>query len=161
TVTPGSQGLTAAGQTVQLAAASKDSLGATVNSVRYLWGSSDGSVATVDTSGLVTGHGTGLATISALGRGIPGYASVTVTINATQLAFTVQPTDAPAGAGVSPAIQVEVRDASSNLVRDARTAVTVAIATNPSSGTLAGTRTVNAVGGIATFSGLWIDKAGV
>ena len=39
-------------------------------------------------------------------------------------------------------------------------AVTVAIGTNPSGGTLSGTKTVNAVAGVATFSGLSIDNIG-
>src|SRR5207245_998796 len=38
--------------------------------------------------------------------------------------------------------------------------ITVAIGTNPSSGTLAGTLTHAAVAGVATFSGLGIDKVG-
>src|SRR5207237_878300 len=38
--------------------------------------------------------------------------------------------------------------------------VTVAIGTNPSTGTLSGTKTVAAVAGVASFSGLSIDKAG-
>jgi len=38
--------------------------------------------------------------------------------------------------------------------------VTVAIGTNPSAGTLAGTATVAASGGVATFAGLSIDKVG-
>ena len=40
-----------------------------------------------------------------------------------------------------------------------RAAVTIGFAANPGSATLSGTKTVNAVGGIATFSGLWLDKA--
>src|SRR4029079_16706941 len=38
--------------------------------------------------------------------------------------------------------------------------VTLAIGTNPASGTLSGTKTVAAVNGVATFSDLSIDKAG-
>ncbi|MFD1808004.1 hypothetical protein ACFSHQ_07035 [Gemmobacter lanyuensis] len=37
--------------------------------------------------------------------------------------------------------------------------MTLAIGTNAGSGTLSGTKTVNAVNGVATFSGLSIDKA--
>src|SRR3989449_404447 len=42
----------------------------------------------------------------------------------------------------------------------ATTSITVAIGTNPASGTLSGTTTVAAVSGVATFSDLSIDKAG-
>ena len=38
--------------------------------------------------------------------------------------------------------------------------VTLAIAAGPSGGKLLGTTTVQAVGGVATFSGLFIDQAG-
>jgi hypothetical protein len=78
----------------------------------------------------------------------------------TQLAFSVQPTNATAGGAISPAVQVEIQDAAGVPVASARDAVTLAIGTNPASGTLSGTKTVNAVGGVATFSGLAIDKAG-
>ncbi len=80
---------------------------------------------------------------------------------ATQLAFSVQPTNATANQAISPAIQVEVRDASGALVTTATDAVTLSIGTNPGTGTLSGTLTVNAVAGVATFSGLSIDKAGI
>ena len=79
---------------------------------------------------------------------------------ATQLAFVQQPTSATAGTAITPAVTVQVRDANGNLVPTATNAVTVAIGTNPGSGTLTGTATVNAVAGIATFAGLSIDKTG-
>ena len=80
---------------------------------------------------------------------------------ATQLAFSAQPTNATANQAISPAIQVEVRDASGALVTTATDAVTLSIGTNPGTGTLSGTLTVNAVAGVATFSGLSIDEAGI
>ena len=81
---------------------------------------------------------------------------------ATQLlTFSVQPTNANLNQAISPAIQVEVRDASGALVTTATDAVTLSIGTNPGTGTLSGTQTVNAVGGVATFSSLSIDKAGI
>jgi hypothetical protein len=51
-----------------------------------------------------------------------------------------------------------VRDGAGNLVTSASTAITAAITSG--SGTLLGTTTVNAVGGIATFTSLRIDGAG-
>ncbi|HEY6853806.1 MAG TPA: Ig-like domain-containing protein [Gemmatimonadales bacterium] len=159
-VTPGSGGLSALGATAQFAATAKDSGNNTVAGVRFLWISSNPAAATIDTTGLATAHGPGQTTISASGRGIPGYATLTVTQTATQLAFTVQPTSAIAGEAVSPAVQVEIRDANGALVTGARDAVTIAIGTNAGGGTLAGTKIVNAVGGVATFSGLSFDKSG-
>ncbi|HYU00563.1 MAG TPA: hypothetical protein VEK85_09300, partial [Gemmatimonadales bacterium] len=79
---------------------------------------------------------------------------------ATQLAFTVQPSNAVAGRTISPAVQVSARDAQGNLVTGFAGSVTVALGTNPSSGTLAGTTTVPAVSGVATFGTLSVDKVG-
>src|SRR5439155_3544865 len=72
--------------------------------------------------------------------------------------FTVQPSTAAAGAGIAPAVQVAVQDAQGNTVTTATTSITVAIGTNPASGTLAGTTTMAAVNGVATFSTLSLNK---
>ncbi len=77
---------------------------------------------------------------------------------ATKLSFTVQPNDATAGEGIAPAVAIQ--DASGNTVTSATGAVTVALGANPGGGTLSGTTTVNPVNGMATFSGLSINKAG-
>ncbi len=79
---------------------------------------------------------------------------------ASKLAFTVQPTNVVAGAAITPAVAVTIEDASGNPVTTATNAVTMAIGTNPSSGTLTGTLTVNAVAGVATFANLSINAAG-
>src|SRR5205814_2339659 len=52
------------------------------------------------------------------------------------------------------------QDAGGNTASGFTGNITVAIGTNPSTGTLSGTKTVAAVAGVATFSGLSIDKAG-
>ena len=79
---------------------------------------------------------------------------------ATKLAFQVQPGQTAAGQSISPALQVAIEDAAGNPVPGATSAVTVALSASPAGGTLSGTRTVNAVNGIAAFAGLSIDKAG-
>jgi hypothetical protein len=79
---------------------------------------------------------------------------------ASKLAFTVQPSNTAAGSSISPAVQVTVQDSSGNTVTTATNSITVAIGTNPASGTLSGTTTVSAVNGVATFSNLSIDKVG-
>ena len=76
------------------------------------------------------------------------------------MAFTAQPSSAAAGASISPAVQVSVEDANGNVVTSDNSSVTVAIGTNPGSGTLGGTLTVAAVNGVATFSNLSINKTG-
>ncbi|NYT39178.1 tandem-95 repeat protein [Sphingomonas sp. R-74633] len=78
---------------------------------------------------------------------------------ATQLDFVQQPTSTVANAAISPSITVRILDAGGTLTTSTA-AVTLAIANNPASGTLAGTSTVNAVAGVATFPGLSINKSG-
>ena len=76
---------------------------------------------------------------------------------AWHLAFGQQPTNASAGMAINPAVTVQIFDAS-NTQLDSNAAVTIAIGTNPSGGTLSGIRTVAAVNGTATFNNLSIDK---
>ncbi|PYP29442.1 MAG: hypothetical protein DMD55_01505, partial [Gemmatimonadetes bacterium] len=105
--------------------------------------------------------GTGY-TLTAAGGGLSGATSAAFNITvgaATQLVFTVQPSTAVAARTISPAVQVAARDAQGNLVSAFAGSVTVALGTNPSGGTLAGTTTVTAAGGVATFGTLSVDKA--
>ena len=79
---------------------------------------------------------------------------------ATQLVFGQQPTNTAAGASITPAVTVKVEDAAGNVVTSNTDPITIAIGNNPGSGTLSGTLIVNAVNGVATFSGLSINKTG-
>jgi hypothetical protein len=74
------------------------------------------------------------------------------------LAFGVQPSNAVAGAFLSPAVTVQVLDQFNNLVTNDGSKVTVALSANPVSGNLGGNVTVPASGGVATFPNLWVDK---
>jgi len=67
------------GQTVQLTATPKDASGTTLSGRVVSWASSNTSVATVSSSGLVTGKAAGSATITATSEGKSGSAGVTVT----------------------------------------------------------------------------------
>src|SRR5262249_4641403 len=58
-------------------------------------------------------------------------------------------------------VKVEVLDGSGKLATGSTAAVTVAIGSNPGSGSLFGTLTVSASGGVASFSDLSIDQVGV
>src|SRR5207302_247941 len=78
----------------------------------------------------------------------------------TLTSFNGQPSTAPAGAAITPAILVTARDSFGNTATGFAANVTLAIGSNPSGGTLSGTATQTAVTGIASFSGLTIDKAG-
>src|SRR5437588_2326036 len=79
---------------------------------------------------------------------------------AAKVVFIAQPSGAAAGAAITPGVRVAVQDAQGNTVTTATTSITLAIGTNPASGTLAGTTTVAAVNGVATFSTLSLDTAG-
>ncbi|HKA60756.1 MAG TPA: hypothetical protein VKD28_19230, partial [Gemmatimonadales bacterium] len=79
---------------------------------------------------------------------------------ASQLAFTMQPSTATAGATITPQVEVTVRDALGNKVTGFTGNVTVAIGTNPAGGTLSGTTTVAASAGVAAFTNLRIAPAG-
>src|SRR5207244_949209 len=92
--------------------------------------------------------------------GCSGSTSGPVQPAATKLVFTVQPSNAGAGAVNTPAVQVTVQDAQGNIVTTATTSITLAIGTNPASGALAGTTTVAAVNGVATFANVSINNAG-
>jgi len=76
--------------------------------------------------------------------GITGGTSVLFNVtpgSASRLAFAIQPSNAVAGVAISPAVRVEARDASGNLVPSFNGNITVAISTNPGSSTLSGTVT--------------------
>jgi hypothetical protein len=91
-----------------------------------------------------------------------GNFSIT-TAPAIKLGFTVQPpATVTSGVNMSPTIRVAVQDSLGNTVTSfANTNVTMAIGTNPSAGTLSGTTVVKTSSGVASFSALKIDKAGV
>ena len=95
--------------------------------------------------------GASLAATSASFTIVPGPVST--------LAFSTQPSTTTAGATIT-AIVVQAQDAVANLVTTFTGNVTMTIGTNPPGGTLSGTSTVAAVGGVATFNTLSIDKAG-
>jgi hypothetical protein len=80
---------------------------------------------------------------------------------ATQMLFTVQPSPAAANAAITPPIRVTALDAQGNVATGLAGNVTLTIATNPSAGALAGVTTVAFANGVAVFSGLSINNAGV
>ena len=161
TVSPDTASLSAIGATRQFSAAVKDANGNAVTGVALIWLSSDHEVATIDTAGLATATGPGAATITAAARGVPGMAELAVTQTATRLAFSIEPSNAILDEAISPVVQVEVQDAALGRVAGARTAVTLAIGTDPGNGgQLVGSLTANAVDGIASFPGLTISNWG-
>ena len=90
--------------------------------------------------------------------------SKTVTVNqppvATQLAFTVKPSNTTVGTAISPPVRVTAQDGAGNTDASFNGTIYIALGANPGGGTLAGTRTIAAVNGVATFSNLSIDRTG-
>lgn len=86
-------------------------------------------------------------------------------VTATQLVWTLQPTDTPrlayidtvAGPPTGQPVTVQLRDAANNLVTTSGVPVSLAFAANPPNGTLGGTLTQTTVNGVATFNDLTID----
>src|SRR5439155_474963 len=103
-------------------------------------------------------------TLTAAAAGLPNVESVAFEVivgPASHVDFQTRPHDEIAGGTLgSPYIQLRAEDTGGNLVTSFTGLVTVAIAANPGGGTLSGMTTVAAVGGLATFSDLSIDKVG-
>ena len=116
---------------------------------------------TVTFSTRATSLGALNATVSVSGVGSSGPTQVANVIAgaAAKLAVITQPSNTASGAAISPSVTVQIQDANGFLTTST-SSVTMAIGTNPSSGTLSGTVTVAAVAGTATFSTLNIDKVG-
>jgi len=74
----------------------------------------------------------------------------------TSLAFVQQPTSTATTFPIAPPVTVAVQDQNGTTIANSTAAVTVGIQSNPGNASLAGTTTVNAVNGIATFSNLSI-----
>src|SRR5436853_2958683 len=105
--------------------------------------------------------GTGY-TLSATAAGQTGATSTAFDItpaSAARLVFSVQPVSVTAGPAVAPAVPVIAQDAQGNTATGFSGNVTLAIGTNPGGGALAGTTTVAAASGIATFTNLSINQA--
>jgi alpha-tubulin suppressor-like RCC1 family protein len=79
---------------------------------------------------------------------------------ASQLAFTVQPTNAMIDSAIVPAITVTVEDAAGNVVTTGNQLITIALLANPGNANLGGTATIVAIGGVATFPYMSINRAG-
>src|SRR5437588_3556272 len=99
-----------AGQTVQLTATPKDSNGNALSGRTVTWTSSNTSVATVSTSGLVSGVTPGSATITATSEGKSGTASITVT-DIPVASVDVAPPTATVQAGQTVQLTATPRDA--------------------------------------------------
>src|SRR5207302_189021 len=98
------------GQTVQLTAIPRDANGNALSGPTVTWTSSNTSVLTVSTSGLVSGITPGSATITATSEGKSGTASITVT-NVPVASVDVTPPTATVQAGQTVRLSATPRDA--------------------------------------------------
>ncbi len=122
------------------------------------------------TSALFTGqsgHSYGfysVATDNAGNRQTTPAAAQATTVALTQVAaalvFGTQPSNTLIGQTINPFVTVRIVDPAGNLVTTDTSFVTLSIGSNPGSGMLGGTTTVQASGGIATFTNLSINNGG-
>jgi hypothetical protein len=77
-----------------------------------------------------------------------------------KLVFLTQPASALEGEALAPAIRVSILDADGRQVANASNPVALTLQANPSSAALAGTTSLAATGGLATFESVSLDKGG-
>jgi hypothetical protein len=97
---------------------------------------------------------------STRGQALNDWMATTPTPTATKLAITAQP-NTPIAEHAAIGLVVSAETSGGSVVAGYTGSVSVALASNPGGATLDGTTTVAAVAGIATFTGLALDKAGV
>ena len=162
-ISPPSAGFTSVGDTQQLTAVAKDSSGALIPGVPFLWVSTNDNVVIVDTAGLVTSRGPGSAFVTAAGRGIPGSATVSVSQLLTTLVYIEEPVDLVAGESQSPAVTLELRDGNGRrLIGSGVSVPDVRLTILPlpgHGGAIHGTTIATPIDGLVTFPGVWFDHA--
>jgi len=154
----GGNALTTDGVAITLAIGSNPSGGTpagtlTQNSVAGLATFADLSIDTVGTGYTLVASSTGLT-------GATSTAFNILALPASRLVFVQQPTDTVVNTSITPSVSVRLENSVGELVATSGVAITLAIGTNPASGTLFGTVTQNTVNGVATFPGLSIDQVG-
>src|SRR5206468_3343642 len=128
------------GQTVQLTATPKDASGNPLTGRMVTWSSSNNSVASVTSSGLVSGGAAGSATITATSEGQSGTASITVT-SVPVASVSVTPTSANVNEGKTVQLTATPKDGGGNPLSGrtiAWSSSNTAVATVSSSGLVTG-----------------------
>jgi len=116
-VSPGSVSLVSGG-TQQLSATAKDGSGNTITGQSIAWSSSDPSVGSVSSGGMVTAGHAGSATISAAAGGKSGSSSLTVSAGAVST-VSITPGSASVTAGASQQLTATAKDGSGNVITGA------------------------------------------
>ncbi len=153
TVTPNT-GSIVVGANIQLSAATASATGQTLNGRLVSWTSSANAIATVSSTGFVTGIGAGTATITALSEGVSSTARITVS-PVPVASIRVTPSDVTVAAGQSSQLTAQPLDAGGNVLNQSVTwsseAASIATVSNNGrvTGVSAGTVRVNArIGGV-------------
>jgi alpha-tubulin suppressor-like RCC1 family protein len=149
-----------------------DGIGVAGVSVTFAVASGGGSVGTAtvvtDGAGLAQttwklGSTVGTQTVTASAGTLAGspvtYTATARSLAPTKLAVTAQPANATAGATLA-TVTIVAQNASGDTASAFTGAVTLTLAGGTSGATLGGTTTVNAVGGVATFSNLTVSRSG-
>lgn len=110
TLTPSSLDVTL-GATLKIAAVVRDSSGAPISGAHVAWSSGNTSIATVDSTGRVTGRSVGIATVKAQSGAAVSFASVTVLTIPTGT-VSVTPSSVTLNLGSSTRFTATVRDPS-------------------------------------------------
>ena len=150
TATPASASVNE-GSTVQLTATPQDGNGNPLSGRVVTWASSNTSVATVSSSGLVTGKVAGSATITATSEGQSGTAAITV-VHVPVASVTVSPASGSVPAGSTLQLAATPKDASGNALTgrtitwsSSNTAVATVSSSGLVSGVVAGSATITAM----------------
>ena len=151
-------GNTATGYTGTVAFTSTD--GQAVLPSNYTYVGADNGVHTFSVTLKTAGSKSVTATDTVTSAITVSASSTVAAAAAAKLGFIVQPSNVVANASISPSIQVAIQDAFGNTATGSTDPVTLAIGTNPGSGTLSGTLPVTAIAGIATFSNISINNMG-
>jgi len=114
TVSP-SPAAVAVGSTTQLTATTKDALGTTLTGRVITWSSGNSSVASVSSTGLVTGVAPGSTTITATSEGKSGTSTVTVSVPGVAT-VTLSPPAATIAPGGSQTFTPTLQDANGNVL---------------------------------------------
>lgn len=138
------------GQTVTLSATTKDANGNVLTGRTVTWSSSNTSIATVSSTGVVTGVAAGTATITATSEGKTGTSTVTVTSTPVG-SVTVSPSSTSVAVGKTVQLTAVVKDINGTIVTDrtvtwtsSNTSVATVSATGLVTGVAAGSVTITA-----------------
>jgi hypothetical protein len=154
-MTPSAAFSVTSGATTTFTASATARDGRVITNASIVWTSANPAVAAM-TGPLLTAIQVGTTTITATSGSVSASVSVTVTPGAVQLlVIRTQPVGAIVDAPLATQPVVEFQDAAGNRVTSSTNFVTAAIASG--GGTLGGTPTVAAVGGVVTFTNLRIS----